>query len=111
VDAARHPDGRYSCTTVWTSPEKNIGVFKLSFGSGLVYTYFHYTYFRDEREAITQWYFTAIDFRTGTTVYKVRAGAGQGCSNWAGALFFASRRDIAYTTTIFGLVMLRDTVR
>ncbi|MBI4515547.1 MAG: hypothetical protein HY699_07005 [Deltaproteobacteria bacterium] len=103
VDATRSADGSYHCETVWTSPEKNIGVFKLSLGSGLIYTYF-----RDERDDITQWYFTAVDFRTGATVYKLRTGAGQGYNNWAGALFLHPDGGIAYSTTIFGLVMVRD---
>jgi hypothetical protein len=104
VDATRRADGSYTCAVAWTSPEKNIGVFKLSLGSGLVYTYF-----RDEADEITQWYFTAVDFRTGATVYKQRAGAGQGYNNWAGALFLHPDGGVAYTTTIFGLVMMRDT--
>ena len=103
VDATKSEDGGYRCETAWTSPERNIGVMKLSLGSGLVYTYF-----RDERDAITQWYFTVVDFRTGATVYKLRAGAGQGYNNWAGALFLHPDGGVAYTTTIFGLVMMRD---
>jgi hypothetical protein len=103
VDAMRHADGSYSCETVWASPEKGIGVFKLSLGSGLVYTYF-----RNDEDAITRWDFTAVDFRTGATVYKQRVGAGQGYNNWAGALFLHPDGGIAYTTTLFGLVMMRD---
>ena len=67
-----------------------------------------YRYFRDDREPITQWYLSAIDFRTGATTYKLRVGAGQGYNNWAGALFVHPDGGIAYTTTIFGLVMMRD---
>lgn len=103
VDAIRRADGSYRCEAMWTSPEKNIGVFKMSLGSGLVYTYF-----RDERDDISQWYFTAVDFRTGATVYKLRTGAGQGYNNWAGAIFLHPDGGIAYSTTIFGLVMIRD---
>jgi hypothetical protein len=102
VDALPQSGGGYECRTVWTSPEKNIGVFKLSFGSGLLYTYF-----RDEREALTQWYLTAIDYRSGETVYRIRVGAGEGYNNWAGALFLHPN-GAAYSTTIFGLVMIRD---
>ena len=103
VDAVPRPDGDYECHTVWTSPEKNIGVFKLSLASGLVYTYF-----RDEGEALTQWYLTAIDYRSGETAFRVRAGAGEGYNNWAGALFLHPDGGTAYSTTIFGLVMIRD---
>ena len=104
VDAIRRGEGGYECKEIWTSREKNIGVMKLSLGSGLLYTYF-----QDDRDDITQWYFTAVDFETGETVYKVRTGAGQGYNNWAGALFLHPDGGIAYTTTIFGLAMVRDT--
>jgi hypothetical protein len=103
VDALPRSGGGYQCQTVWTSPEKNIGVFKLSFGSGLAYTYF-----RDEHEALTQWYLTAVDYRSGETVCRIRVGAGEGYNNWAGALFLHPDGGIAYSTTIFGLVMIRD---
>jgi hypothetical protein len=102
VDAFPQSGSTYECRTVWTSPETNIGVFKLSFGSGLVYTYF-----RNEREELTQWYLTAIDYRSGETVYRTRVGAGEGYNNWAGALFLHPN-GAAYSTTIFGLVMIRD---
>lgn len=104
IDATRRQDNAYECRVVWNSQQKNIGVFKLSFGSGLVYTYF-----RDDRDEITQWYFSAVDFKTGATMYRQRAGAGQGYNNWAGALFLHPAGGIAYTTTLFGLVMMRDT--
>lgn len=103
VDAVRRADGEYECKTIWTSREKNIGVTKLSFGSGLLYTYF-----RDDADDITQWYLVAVDFETGETVYKLRVGAGQGYNNWAGALFLHPEGGIAYTTTIFGLAMMSD---
>jgi YD repeat-containing protein len=104
VDAARHPDGTYSCGQVWASEEKSIGVFKLSLGNGLAYMYW-----RSEGSPITQWYVTAVDFRTGETVYKQLTGTGLGYNNWAGALFLHPDGKILYSTTIFGLVMMQDT--
>lgn len=103
VDALRRGDGSYACETVWRSREKNIGVLKMSLGSGLVYTYF-----RDEADAVTQWYLSAVDFRSGETAYRLRVGAGEGYNNWAGALFLHPDGGIAYTTTIFGMAMIRD---
>ena len=103
VDAIRRRDGGYGCEAVWTSQEKGLNVVKLSLGSGLVYTYY-----RDERDAITQWYLSAVDFASGATAYKLRVGAGEGYNNWAGALFLHPAGGIAYTTTLFGLVMMRD---
>jgi hypothetical protein len=106
VDAVRQADGSYDCQQVWASEEKSIGVFKLSLGNGLAYMYW-----RGETGLITQWYLTAIDWRTGRTVYKQRTGAGLGYDNWAGALFLHPDGGLAYSTTIFGLVAVRDSAR
>jgi hypothetical protein len=103
VDVVRQDDGTYACEEIWTSSEKGIGVFKLSLGNGLAYMYW-----RSESCPITTWYLTAIDFATGNTVYKKLVGTGLGYNNWAGALFLHPDGGIAYSTTIFGLVMIRD---
>jgi hypothetical protein len=106
VDAVRQADGSYRCQQVWASEEKSIGVFKLSLGNGLAYMYW-----RGEKGLITQWYLTAIDWRTGQTVLKQRTGAGLGYNNWASALFIHPDGGLAYSTTIFGLVAVRDGTR
>ena len=103
VDLARQPDDSYQCSQVWASAEHNLGVFKLSLANGLVYLYF-----RDDSLFPSRWYLTALDFWSGETVYKALAGAGVGYNNWAGALFLHPDGGIAYSTTLFGLVMLRD---
>ena len=103
VDATRHSDGTYSCGEVWASTEKSIGVFKLSLGNGLAYMYW-----RSEGSPITKWYFTAIDFRTGETVFRRLTGTGLGYNNWAGAIFVHPDGGTIYSTTIFGLVMMQD---
>ena len=103
VDATRHDDGTYSCGEVWASNERSIGGFRLSFGNGLVYQYG-----KDESSLNTKWYFTAVDFATGKTVYKKLTGTGLGYNNWAGSLFLHPD-GMVYSTTIFGLVMMRDT--
>ena len=105
VDATRHDDGTYSCEEIWASSEKSIGGFRLSFGNGLVYMYG-----KGESWALTEekWYFTALDFTTGETVYKKLTGTGLGYNNWQGSLFLHPDGGIAYSTTIFGLVMIRD---
>ena len=103
VDVTRHGDGTYSAEEIWTSSERSIGVFKLSLGNGLAYMYW-----RSELCPITQWYLTAVDFATGETVFKKCVGKGLGYNNWAGALFLHPDGGIAYSTTIFGLVMIRD---
>ena len=103
VDIVRHEDGTYLCAPVWSSDEKSIGVFKLSLGAGLIYMYW-----RGEGCPITTWYLKAVDFATGETVYRKRVGTGLGYDNWAGAIFLHPDGGIAYSTTIFGLVMIRD---
>jgi len=104
VDAARHEDGSYTCDTVWTNDVKGICVFKLSLGSGLVYTYW-----RDEDCPLTAWVLTAVDVATGRTAYTKLVGTGLGYNNWAGALFIHPEDGALYSTTIFGLVRIQDT--
>jgi hypothetical protein len=50
---------------------------KLSLGNGLVYTYTKPPSGAGE----DPWYFTALDFRTGQTVYRRLAGGGQAYNN------------------------------
>jgi len=102
VDLVRREDGGYDCKEIWTNPTRGICVFKLSFGSGLVYSYWRGE--NDERG----WFLTAVDFASGKTVFRARIGTGLGFSNWAGALFLHPDGGIAYSTTLFGLVMIRD---
>ncbi len=103
VDAVPREDGGWECRPMWESPVGNIGVFKLSLGSGLVYTYF-----RDDPDGVDQFFVTATDFVTGLPAYRLRVGAGQGYNNWAGAIFLHPAGGTLYSTTIFGLVMVRD---
>lgn len=93
-------DGR-GCETVWESEERAPSVVpKLSLGAGLVYTY---TYPR-EHEA---WYLTAIDFRTGETVYRRLAGGGLGFNNNYAPVTLA-RDGTAYVGVLGGVTRLRD---
>jgi hypothetical protein len=103
VDVVRHADGTYHCDEVWTSNERSLGVFKLSLGSGLAYLYW-----RSTDCPVTAWFLTAIDFTSGETLYRQRVGTGLGFNNWAGAMFLHPEGGTLYSTTIFGLVMIRD---
>ena len=103
IDVVRGDDGTYACHEVWSSEQRSIGVFKLSLGNGLAYMYW-----RSETCPATQWILTAIDFATGATAFRQRVGRGLGFNNWAGALFLHPDGGIAYSTTLFGLVMIRD---
>jgi hypothetical protein len=104
VDLTRHDDGSYTCDEIWASSEKSIGGFRLSFGNGLAYMYG-----KGDSGPLTEerWYLIAIDFATGETVYRKLTGTGLGYNNWAGSLFLHPD-GMAYSTTIFGLVMVRD---
>jgi len=102
VDAIKQQDGSYQCNTVWESQEKGIAGAKLSLGSGLLYMY------TNDEAAARGWYFTAIDFYTGRTVWRQHTGIGNGFNAWQGVLFLNPDNGALYTTTIFGMVMMRD---
>ena len=71
--------------------------------TGLVYTY--------TKGAATSdpWYFTAIDFRTGRTVYRRLAGTGVGYNNNYAGIALA-RNAAEYVGTLGGIVAMRDSV-
>jgi hypothetical protein len=63
---------------VWHSDERAPSVVpKVSLAAGLVYTYTKEP--RDDGK--DAWYFTALDFRTGQTVFEQLAGGGLGYNN------------------------------
>jgi hypothetical protein len=69
---------KFRCRTVWTSDERGSSVVpKLSLANGLVYTYTH----PPRSDGIDAWYLTALDFRTGRTVFRRLAGTGFGFNN------------------------------
>jgi hypothetical protein len=91
------------CHLVWTNSTVAVPtvVPKLSLATGLVYAY-------TKTNALTDpWYWTAIDFRTGTTAWKRLAGAGLGFNNnYAGLTL--GRDGTAYLGTLGGIIALRD---
>jgi hypothetical protein len=96
-------DGR-GCRTVWRNDERAPSVVpKLSLATGLVYAYT-----KPPTSSTTDaWYFTAIDFRTGRTIYRRLAGTGLGFNNnWAPVTLAPD--GTAYVGTLGGLVSLRD---
>ena len=103
VDVTQHENGTYTCEEVWASQEKTIGGFRLSLGNGLVYIYG-----KEGSGPGTKWYLTAIDFATGSTVFRQLVGTGLGYNNWQGSLFLHPD-GMAISTTIFGAVMVKDT--
>jgi hypothetical protein len=93
------------CRTVWTSKEASPSVVpKLALGAGLVYTYTKGTDSHDP------WYLTALEFRTGRTIFKARAGSGLGYNNNYAPVTLGPD-GTAYVGTLGGLVALRDSVK
>jgi hypothetical protein len=69
---------RFRCRMAWTSDERAPSVVpKLSLANGLVYTYTK----PPRSDMLDAWYLTALDFRTGRTVYRRLAGTGFGFNN------------------------------
>ena len=75
---------------------------KGNLANGLVYTYTH-----PAGDQSDPWYFTALDFRTGRTVYKFRAGAGLGYNNNYAPITIGPDGS-AYVGALGGLVLVRD---
>ncbi|HEY4048675.1 MAG TPA: hypothetical protein VGM27_17550 [Acidobacteriaceae bacterium] len=95
-----------SCHTVWTNKERvpNV-VSQVSLVTGL-----EYTYTKDHGpDATDAWYFTAIDFHTGETVYKVLAGTGILYNSNYSSVYVGPDGKTAYVGVIGGLVRIHDT--
>jgi hypothetical protein len=99
-------DGR-GCRRVWRSSEVAPSVVpKLSLESGLVYTYTK----PRRSDDLDTWYFTALDFCTGKTVYRRLAGTGFGHNNNFAPVSLGPDGS-AYVGVLGGLVLVRDAVR
>jgi hypothetical protein len=101
VDINRNGIG---CHRVWTNSAERAPsvVSKLSLANGLIYTYTKGPGVSDP------WYWTAIDFRNGRTVFKRLAGTGSFAynNNYAGIALGPNRT--AYLGVLGGLLALRD---
>ncbi len=100
-----HANGR-GCRVAWLSTERAPSVVpKLSARNGLVYTY---TKEADSRTPPDDpWYLTALDFRTGKTVFKRLSGIGLGFNNNYAPVSLGPD-GTAYVGVLGGLVALRD---
>jgi hypothetical protein len=97
------PKGR--CRTLWVNSSRAPSVVpKVSLATGLIYTYTKHLRQDDE----DPWYFTAISYRSGRTVFKRLAGEGLGFNNNYAPVTL-DPRGRALVGTIGGLVQLRDT--
>jgi hypothetical protein len=96
--------GTGGCRTVWHSDERAPSVVpKVSLAAGLVYTYTK----EPRSDGEDAWYFTALDFRDGHTVYKRLAGEGLGFNNNYAPVTLGPD-GTAYVGVLGGLVELRD---
>lgn len=106
VDAVPDGSGGYMCKEVWASDEISpTTVPKMSLGNGLVYFYTKYP----REDMIDAWYFTAVDFETGDTVWRVLTGTGLGYNNNYAPITIGPQGGTAYIGTLNGLVLIRDT--
>jgi hypothetical protein len=92
------------CRTVWHSEEIAPSVVpKLAAGSGLVFTYTK----PPSPSGDDTWYFTAIDYRTGETVYRRLAGTGFGYNNNFAPVTIGPD-DTGYVGVLGGITQFRD---
>jgi hypothetical protein len=97
-------DNGVGCRKVWHSDERAPSVVpKLSLANGLVYTYTK----PPRTDGTDAWYFTALDFKTGATVYKRLAGTGLGFNNNYAPVSIGPEGS-AYVGSLGGLVRLWD---
>jgi hypothetical protein len=96
---------RDGCRVAWTSrATAPTSVPKASHGNGLLYVYTKPP--RDD--GIDAWYLTAIDIRTGDTVWSRLTGTGTQWNNHYAAIYLGPD-GTAYIATLAGLVRITDT--
>jgi hypothetical protein len=92
------------CHSVWRSDEHAPTVVpKLSAANGIVYTYTK----DPQPDNADAWYLTALDFRTGKTLFKRLGGEGLGHNNNYAPVTLGPD-GTAYVGVLGGLVALRD---
>jgi len=92
------------CRMVWHSDEISPSVVpKLSLANGLVYVYTQDA----EGDSDDPWFLTALDFRTGETVWKRLTGQGIGFNNNYAPVSIGAD-GTAYVGVLGGLLLVRD---
>jgi hypothetical protein len=92
-----------TCGVTWKSDEIAPTVVpKVSLANGLIYAYTH-----PAGDSSDPWYLTALDARTGKTVYKQLAGRGLGFNNNYAPVTIGPD-STAYVGVLGGLVAIRD---
>ena len=100
------------CHTVWTSMERSPTVVpKLSLANGLLYAYTKppdsWTPAPNSPTGADPWFLTALDYRTGRTVWSVLAGVGIGFNNNYAPVTIGPD-GAAYVGVLGGLIEFRD---
>lgn len=96
------------CHVAWTNDSiAPSSVAKASLGNGLLYAYTKPKLKPALRNVVDAWYFTAIDIRTGQTVWSRLTGTGIQWNNHYAAIYLGPD-GTAYIATLAGLVRLRD---
>lgn len=104
IDMNENCDGAF---VAWESTEASCTVVpKLSTKTGLVYLYTR-EYNKKIPSFAVAWYFTAIDFRTGETVFKVHTGNGINWNNSYGPITIGPN-GTAYVGVFNGIVSVKD---
>ena len=94
------------CQTVWTNWEESVAsaaTQKMSLANGLIYTYTK----AKGPVSTDAYYFTAVDFETGQTVYKVLAGTGALYNDHLSVLYVGPDEKV-YVGVLGGIVTMRD---
>ena len=102
-------DDRDSCQTVWTNDQESVPnvVSQVSLVTGL-----EYTYSKDasppDAPYTDPWYFTAVDFHTGRTVFKVLAGTGILYNSHYSSVYLGPDGKTGYVGVLGGLIRIHD---
>ncbi len=102
-------EGGNSCYTIWATYEESVPnvVSQVSLVTGL-----EYTYSKDPSPAdapfTDPWYFTAVDFNTGQTVFKVLAGTGILYNSYYSSVYLGPDGKTAYVGVLGGLVRIHE---
>ncbi len=95
---------------VWHSNEASATVVpKMSTANGILYLYTRGTVEEGVPKRAVAWYLTAVDFKTGKTLYKVFTGEGRNWNNSYGPITIGPNGK-AYVGVFNGVISIEDTV-
>jgi len=101
------PDGKggFACEEVWSSPENSCSTLpKLSLGNGLLYLHTYQPLVNDDYG----YYFTAVDFETGETVFRIPTGTGLYSNDFGAPITLAPDGGTAFMGCFGGIITIKD---